>query len=83
MYSFFFAHNISPHKVAQAFILLVKAQEKLLLQKEIIPGIHALSPHPEIGATPESMLESFCVNFNELCSQGKIGKIIGKITYSL
>lgn len=78
LYSFFFAHNISPHKVAQAFILLVKAQEKLLLQKEIIPGIHALSPHPDIGAIPESMLESFCVNFNELCSQGKIGKIIGK-----
>ena len=34
LYSFFFAHNISPHKVAQAFILLVKAQEKLLLQKK-------------------------------------------------
>ena len=77
LYSFFFTHNISPHKVVQAFILLVKAQEKLLSQKEIVPGLNPLSLHPD-QVSPESMLESFCVNFNDLCSQGKIGKIIGK-----
>ena len=77
LYNFFFAHNISPHKVVQAFILLVKAQEKLLSQKEIVPGLNPLSLQPD-QASPESMLESFCINFNDLCSQGKIGKIIGK-----
>lgn len=77
LYNFFFAHNISPHKVVQAFILLVKAQEKLLSQKEIVPGLNPLSLQPD-QVSPESMLESFCINFNDLCSQGKIGKIIGK-----
>jgi len=77
LYNFFFAHNISPHKVVQAFILLVKAQEKLLSQKEIVPGLNPLSLQPD-QVSPESMLESFCINFNDLCAQGKIGKIIGK-----
>ena len=51
--------------------------KKNFSQKEIVPGLNPLSLQPD-QVSPESMLESFCINFNDLCSQGKIGKIIGK-----
>lgn len=79
LYSFFLAHNISPHKIAHSFIMLVKAQEKLLSQN-IFTSFPAnnLQPFPENTPKKENVLESFCVNFNQLYSDGKIGNIIGK-----
>lgn len=79
LYSFFFAYDVSPHKVIQAYILFLKAQEKLMDQRDM-----DLSP-PSIFQGPqdpqgqqESILDSFCVSFNKLYSSGKIGNIIGK-----
>ena len=80
LYSFFFAYDISPHKIIPAYILYIKAQEKMLDERNFSLGPPNNYPNPSEGgpSQKESILDSFCVNFNKLVSAGKIGKIIGK-----
>lgn len=77
LYSFFFAYDVSPHKIIQSFVLLMKAQERLLTQRQFSLGLQSSQP-PEGGVPQESVLDSFCINLNVLASEGKIGNIIGK-----
>lgn len=77
LYHFFNNHSISPKRVVQAYVLLIKAQEKLLTQKEFRPTNSTVGLNQD-QPTRESTLEQFCVNLNELCLQGKINNVIGK-----
>ena len=77
LYHFFNNHSISPKRVVQAYVLLIKAQEKLLTQKEFRPANSTVGLNQD-QPTRESTLEQFCVNLNELCLQGKINNVIGK-----
>lgn len=79
LYSFFFAYNVSPHKVIQAYVLFLKAQEKLMDERDMNlmpPSVFQQPQEPQ--SSQESILDAFCVNFNKLCSSGKIGNIVGK-----
>jgi ATP-dependent Clp protease ATP-binding subunit ClpC len=79
LYSFFFAYDVSPHKIIQSFILLIKAQERLLTERQVTLGPQSIQSVDGVGPpTQESVLDSFCVNLNVLASEGKIGNIIGK-----
>jgi len=77
---FFYAHNVSPSKILEAFLVLFDEQQafsneptKRSDEEQQVP---ASQRKPQ--ADPNSMLESFCTNLNELNHKGSIGKIIGK-----
>ena len=79
LYSFFFAYDVSPHKVIQAYVLLLKAQDQLLDEKSEHIDQNSFFNNPSEGKPQkENILETFCVSFNTLYNEGKIGAIIGK-----
>lgn len=77
---FFYAHNASPSKILEAFLILFDDQQSF--SREPVGN----SDKEEYGAAaqrkpqadPNSMLESFCTNLNDLSHKGSLGKIIGK-----
>ena len=79
LYSFFYAYDVSPHKVIQAYVVSIKSQEESLTERNFNSRLPSLfnSP-PDAQSQPESILDTFCVSFNALFNEGKIGKIIGK-----
>ena len=70
---------MSPHKVIQAYVVSIKSQEESLTERNFNSRLPSLfnSP-PDAQSQPESILDTFCVSFNALFNEGKIGKIIGK-----
>ncbi len=78
--NYFYAENISPSKMLEAFLILLDEQQAFSRDsaqsenKDLRPNATQVSAQPESS----SMLESFCVNLNELNHKGSLGKIIGK-----
>lgn len=77
---FFYAHNVSPSKILEAFLILFDEQQAFsrepIQNDDKEEGGAAIQRKPQ--ADPNSMLESFCTNLNELNHKGSLGKIIGK-----
>ena len=77
---FFYAHNASPSKILEAFLILFDDQQSF--SREPIENSdkedHGPVAQRKPQADPNSMLESFCINLNDLNHKGSFGKIIGK-----
>jgi ATP-dependent Clp protease ATP-binding subunit ClpC len=79
LYSFFKAYGLNVQDLVKAFIFLIKNEENILESQA--PSQQSRPPRSNSGTSStnnDSMLDSFAVNLNHLCSSGKIGSIIGK-----
>ena len=75
------SYKVSPSKMLEAFLLLLQDQQVFSTSASQLPGEkqkEQAQPQRPAQADPNSMLESFCVNLNEVNQKGFMGKVIGK-----
>lgn len=79
-YHFLKSKNISPSKVMEAFLIIFKSQQIFSRGDGSSQSVEeeAVGANAQQSNDSNSMLESFCVNLNELNAKGSLPKVIGK-----
>ena len=77
---YFYSEKVSPSKMLEAFLILFDEQQAFSREpsQNLEEEQQASAAQRKPQSDPNSMLESFCTNLNELNHKGSLGKIIGK-----